>query len=160
MAKIGHQNGDMSAGGILPCALYLLLGLVLAGIFCWRVATTDPSWKAKPVAAVAAPQPAKSVPVEKAEPMKETVVELPARPAPPKPEVQKPARKIPTHAQVSEYFAAKLGEQIPLLRDGGTRSALLTAFDDDAFVVRVGQTELAPIPRASLSPDQLALWNQ
>lgn len=157
MAESGHASRTRRTGGILPCVLYLLLGLVIAGIFFWRVATTDPSWKAAPAPVAAAKPPVVQKTEVRDEPVKEAVVELPARPEK-KPVEKRPARKIPTHAEVNEYFAVKLGERIPLLRGGATREATLTAFTDDEFVVRIGAGDTTTISRATLSEDQLALW--
>lgn len=158
-------------GSVAPFLAGFLLLVALAFVFCWRVATTDPSWSVSAPTprpqpnspAAAAPKPVEqAAPAvrERVEPEEETVVELPVRPAAPTPAKSTAEAETPSvdSAQVSAYLAAHLGQTIPLLRNGARRDVVLAAFTDDQIMVRAGTDDLTTISRASLGADQLRLW--
>ena len=51
MDEKSQDSLDKPKGSMTHIAAWVLLALALAGLFCWRVATTDPRWRPPQTAA-------------------------------------------------------------------------------------------------------------
>ena len=47
MDEQSQDSLDKPKGSMTHIVAWVLLALALAGLFCWRVATTDPRWRAR-----------------------------------------------------------------------------------------------------------------
>lgn len=162
-----RQQGEYRARteSAIPLILCFLLGLMLTAVFCWRVASTDPSWKGpvvKPRTA-SVPQPT----VDRAEspqsvPDPKSIASAPQQSVAPK-TVSQPPRSVPvapSSAEINAYLSTHLGGKIPLLRGNVKRDVTLVAFTDEAIMVRVGKDDQTTLPRNSFSVEQLNLWKK
>ncbi len=153
----------------------LVLFLVVAAVFLYRVAVTDPEWNASAPAADAPPasagaraaaQTAKSRPARNpADSGAEASV--PAAPAAaadgggdgekPTPRRTAGASAAAAEEDADGYLRSHIDQTVPFLYKGEVRKVTLTAFTRSTVTVRRGRKSLT-LNRAELSPEQLALW--
>ena len=150
----------------------LLLTLALAGVFCYRVASTDPNWEAAESAV--APQTAATAPKKAATPAPKALTAVTAQPVevpPSRAADETPPAPVTTSAPVERppaetalagrdaletYLNRHLGQKVPFLYKGEKHMVTLAAFSDETVTIK--RKKSFTMKLTELAPEQLRLW--
>ena len=165
----------------------LVLFFVVAAVFLYRVAVTDPEWNASAPAAKATPVQAKvaaGAPAAKtaksaaaqeaasantksanatAAASSNAVASVPAEDdakgedAEPKPVAAGASAEGTSAAVTDDYLERHVNRTVPFVYKGETREVTLSAFTHSTVTIRRGNKALT-LNRSELSPEQLELW--
>lgn len=158
----------------------LLLLLAVGGVFCWRVASTDPRWNADASSVPAVKKPAPKKPAASPKPSPSGKTEKVAdkqesrssegqaskkersstedRDGNRKPRESTTETKVVTADEaLSVYLTKHKGETVPFTHKGKQREVTLVDFTDDTVTIQF-KNRTFPLKRAEISDEQRELW--